>query len=150
MSTTHRRQRGVTLLDALIAIVLLAFGLLGLVGLQARLLKAGTDAQYRIVAAALADRLLGMALVDAANVACYTLPANPPPTCGSVTAFNARAQWERDLDVLPAAAATVELTTVTGASASSIGTQKQLHVQIQWTSKEDGRTRSLEAYTDVR
>jgi type IV pilus assembly protein PilV len=147
MNTTRRRQRGVTLLDALIAIVLLAFGMLGLVGLQARLLKAGSDAQYRITAAALADRLLSMALVDAANAACYTLPANPPPTCSSVTANNARAQWERDLDVLPSAAATVELTTAAG---DSTGTLRQLRVQIQWTSKEDGRTRSLEAYTDVR
>ncbi len=147
MKTHPRRQRGVTLLDALIAIVLLAFGLLGLVGLQARLLKAGTDAQYRIVAAALADRLLGMALVDATNAACYTLPAITTLPCNSITASNARAQWQLDLDVLPAAAATVELTTVTGAST---GSQQQLRVQIEWTSKEDGRTRSLEAYTDVR
>jgi type IV pilus assembly protein PilV len=149
MTTTRRRQRGVTLLDALIAIVLLAFGMLGLVGLQARLLKAGSDAQYRIVAAALADRLLGMALVDAANAVCYTLPADTTLTCGSHTASNARAQWELDLDVLPAAAATVELTTVSSASAPT-GTLRQLRVQIRWTSKEDGRTRSLEAYTDVR
>jgi type IV pilus assembly protein PilV len=147
MKTTRRRQRGVTLLDALIAIALLAFGMLGLVGLQARLLKAGTDAQLRITAAGLADRLLGMALVDATNAVCYTLPASPPPSCNSLSANNARAQWERDLDVLPAAAATVELATATG---TSIGTQRQLRVLIQWTSKEDGRTRGLEAYTDVR
>jgi type IV pilus assembly protein PilV len=147
MTTTPRRQRGVTLLDALIAIALLAFGMLGLVGLQARLLKAGTDAQYRITAAGLADRLLGMALVDATNAVCYTLPASPPPSCSSLSANNARAQWERDLDSLPAAAATVELTTVAGAAT---GSQHQLRVQIEWTSKEDGRTRSLEAYTDVR
>jgi type IV pilus assembly protein PilV len=145
MTTTARRQRGVTLLDALIAIVLLAFGMLGLVGLQARLLKAGTDAQWRITAAGLADRLLGMALVDAANAACYTLPAGAG--CTSAAAANARTQWQSDLGVLPAAVATAELTTVAGAST---GSQRQLRVLLQWTSREDGRTRSLEAYTDVR
>ena len=52
-------QRGSFLLEALIAVLIVAFGILGLIGLQARAIQNVDDAQYRAEAAFLANSLLG-------------------------------------------------------------------------------------------
>lgn len=59
-----RRQRGVMLLEALIAILIFSVGVLGLVGLQATAVKQSTDARLRSEAALLADQLIGRMWVD--------------------------------------------------------------------------------------
>jgi len=67
--------RGFTLLDALIALAILAFGMLALTGFQTKLVAQGTEAQHRVDATAFADELLNTMLVDNLNSGCYTLPA---------------------------------------------------------------------------
>jgi type IV pilus assembly protein PilV len=52
-------QRGSFLLEALIAILIVAFGVLGLIGLEARAIQNVDDAQYRAEAAYMANALLG-------------------------------------------------------------------------------------------
>lgn len=52
------RQRGSFLLEALMAMVIFAIGILGLVGLQGSGIAANTDIRYRIEAAQLAERML--------------------------------------------------------------------------------------------
>ena len=52
-------QRGSFLLEALISVLIVALGILGLIGLQARALQNVDDAQYRAEAAFLANSLLG-------------------------------------------------------------------------------------------
>ena len=54
-----RAQRGSFLLEALISVLIVALGLLGLIGLQARAIQSVDDAQYRAEAAYLANALLG-------------------------------------------------------------------------------------------
>jgi type IV pilus assembly protein PilV len=54
-----RRQLGSFLLEALIAILIVAFGILGLIGLEARAIQNVDDAQYRAEAAFIANALLG-------------------------------------------------------------------------------------------
>jgi type IV pilus assembly protein PilV len=63
-ATSPRKQRGVMLLEALIAILIFSVGILGLVGLQATAVKQSTDARLRSEAAQLADRLLGQMWAD--------------------------------------------------------------------------------------
>ncbi len=53
------RQRGSFLLEALISVLIVAFGILGLIGLQARAIQNVDDAQYRGEAAYLANAYLG-------------------------------------------------------------------------------------------
>jgi type IV pilus assembly protein PilV len=55
----RRAQRGVMLLEALIAILIFSIGILGLVGLQATAVQQSSDARYRADAAQLAEQLLG-------------------------------------------------------------------------------------------
>lgn len=64
-----RRARGSFLLETLIAVLIVALGILGLVGLQARSLENTQDSQYRSEAAFLANDLLSqMWLHDQATV----------------------------------------------------------------------------------
>lgn len=143
----HPRQRGITLLESLVALLILSLGMLGMVGLQLRLIKAGTDAQNRVVASGLADRLLSLALVDPANAVCYTLPQAGP--CPSSAAALSVSQWQSDLAQLPAGAASSTLFTVAAASAPT-GSGQQLRVQMQWQGKDESVVHRIEAITDVR
>lgn len=67
----RRRQGGIALLEALIAVVILALGLLGTIAMQARSYSALADAGMRAEATLAADRLVGIMTNDAANLAGY-------------------------------------------------------------------------------
>ena len=57
-------ERGIALLEVLIAVLIFSFGVLGLVGLQASMTKAQSGAKYRADAAILAGDLFGLAQTD--------------------------------------------------------------------------------------
>ena len=58
-STRAARQHGSFLLEALVSVLIVALGILGLIGLQARAIQNVDDAQYRGEAAYVANALLG-------------------------------------------------------------------------------------------
>ena len=74
-----RRQGGMALVEAVVAAVLLAIGLLGAIGLQARSASALADADMRAEATIAADRLLGTMAVDLPNAGAYALAAGATP-----------------------------------------------------------------------
>jgi len=74
-----RRQQGMALIEALVAAVLLAIGLIGVIGLQARSQGALSDAGLRAEAVIAANRLQGTMSVDQANLAGYALAADGTP-----------------------------------------------------------------------
>lgn len=137
---TRTGMRGVGLIDALIAIAILSFGLIGMTRMQGRMVIASTDAQLRTVAMQKADELLNTVLVDNANASCYTLPS--PGTCASSVASGRAAAWATDLATamwVPVTS-TVTLDTATG----------RMAVEIGWTSREGADARLLRVVTDVR
>jgi len=75
-----RRQQGIAMVEAMVAIVLLAIGLVGTVGMQARAVAALNDAGQRAEATMAADKLLGVMNADAGNLANYALALNGTPT----------------------------------------------------------------------
>jgi type IV pilus assembly protein PilV len=76
-----RRQGGVMLLEALIAILIFSVGILAIVGMQATAMKAVTDARSRSEAALYANQLLAQIWTDAANASAYAYAgAGTPPT----------------------------------------------------------------------
>ncbi len=131
--------RGVGLIDALIALAILSFGLLALTRFQGRLTAQATDAQSRAIANRLADELMGTALVDLpANLACYSFPA--AGACGNATARANTTAWAaRVLTSLPGAQA---------ATATVNGTR--FTVVLGWRSKDTDEVRQLTAVTDVQ
>lgn len=59
-----KNQSGVVLLESLIAILLIAFGVLGIIGLQATTIAAVSDARYRVEATQLADELINQIWIE--------------------------------------------------------------------------------------
>lgn len=71
MSRRHG-VRGIALLEAMIGVLIFAFGVLGLMGLQAAMTKAQTSAKFRSDAAALASDLFSLVQTDnPANIGNY-------------------------------------------------------------------------------
>lgn len=140
-TTPHRRrsQRGIGIIDSLIALAILAFGLLGVTRMQTGLIRQASESQARLTAAQLADELLSTALVDAGNAPCYTLPQTG--TCASADAKARATEWE----------AAVALALPGSVSAAAVlDADERLTVTIHWTGKTEGEERTLEATTDVR
>jgi type IV pilus assembly protein PilV len=116
-----RRQRGMALIEAIVAALLLAIGLLGAVGLQARSMSALADAGMRAEATIAADKLLGTMAVDLANAGDYALAADGTPT--------ARLQpwYDETRGRIPDAQILVTVTPATG--------RTRVEITISWTRK---------------
>lgn len=133
-------SRGAGLLDGLIALAILAFGLLAMTRFQGRLVAQTTESQSRQVATQLAGELLSTVLVDSANAACYTLPQ--AGACGNAGAISRTTAWSSSVT----AALPGPVTTTSTLNASA----ERLTVNISWLGKDSGDTRTLEIVTDVR
>ena len=59
-----KAQQGVVLLEALIAILIFSLGVLGLVGLQATMIKSTSDAKFRSEASFIAQQKIGQMWAD--------------------------------------------------------------------------------------
>jgi len=68
-----KQQGGVVLLEGLIAIVIFAFGVLAIVGMQASTMRATSDAKYRVDASFLINQTLGQMWADRNNLAGYVV-----------------------------------------------------------------------------
>jgi type IV pilus assembly protein PilV len=140
MKTTFvpgRRQQGVAMLEAMIAIVILALGLLGSVGLQARSYSALSDASARAEATIAAEKLLGIMSNDAANVNSYVLSEGG-------TAGTAVAPWLAETKLaIPSAVVSVQVTQQTR--------RAMVQISIRWTRKAGGaeNTHLLTSYVAV-
>jgi Tfp pilus assembly protein PilV len=134
----QRMPRGIGLLDALIGLALLSVGMLALAGFQTKLVAQTTEAQSRAQAMQYANELLNTALVDPANLDCYSFPASG--SCANAVARAETDLWgQRVLEQLPGALA---------AQATRNGTQ--LTVVIEWTREPAAETRRLQVTTDVQ
>jgi type IV pilus assembly protein PilV len=73
------------LLEVLVALLIFAFGVLGIVGLQASLTKAQTGSKFRADAALLAQELIGNMWADQPSLANYTTAGCAAhPRCNAV------------------------------------------------------------------
>src|SRR5207247_9933026 len=75
-SQAPKRENGVMLLEALIAILIFSIGILAVVGLQAVSIRNVTDSKHRTEAAFLANNLLSQMWTDAGNIASYPYPGS--------------------------------------------------------------------------
>lgn len=81
VSCAPRRESGMMLIEALVAILIFSIGILALVGLQATAVKQSTDARYRAEAASLASELIAEMWVSNRDPA--TLETNFEGAAGS-------------------------------------------------------------------
>lgn len=76
MKNTYRArfaapQKGVVLLEVLIAVFIFSVGILGIVGLQASMIKGTSDTKYRIEATTIAEQRVSQIWLDQGNLANY-------------------------------------------------------------------------------
>lgn len=112
-------QKGMALIEALIAIFLFSLGVLALVGLQALMNKNVTHAKLRGEASFLANQLIGQMWVDQANLASYAMDASECTGAGDTAKCT---NWRSlVMEVLPSGTADV---TINGSAvAISLGWQ---------------------------
>lgn len=133
-------QRGIGLLDGLVAVAILSFGLLGLARFQSGMIAQSTEAQGRMAASQFADELLNTVLVDTANAGCYTLPQ--AGACTNAAALARATEWQ--LRALAALPGNDEATSVLDP-----GTQR-FTVTLRWSGKASADRHNLQMTTDVR
>ncbi|MCS7071722.1 MAG: type IV pilus modification protein PilV [Anaerolinea sp.] len=95
----YRKQKGATLIEILVAVLILSFGLLGMAALQARAVKGNDSAGQRAQATMHAQYMLDVLRVDReqAKGGSYNTGAtqicDPSAFGGSTLADNTREQW---------------------------------------------------------
>lgn len=109
-------QTGFMLIEVLVSVLIFSVGVLSLVGLQAAMTRAQTEAKVRADAANLATELVGMMWADAANLEGYQDAACPStPQC---------AAWmNKAALMLPGLSSQVTASAATG----------QVAITLQWT-----------------
>jgi type IV pilus assembly protein PilV len=89
-------QRGATLIEILVTLVILAFGLLGMAGLQAQLQVSEMESYQRSQALLLLNDMANRIAVNRNNAGSYVTGTSSPlgtgATCGTVTTSSTRAQ----------------------------------------------------------
>lgn len=146
------RQRGIVLLEALIAIAIFGFGVLGLIGLQASSVKESTNAKFRSDASLLADELIGKMWVSDRDSTKLAAAFASPAGLAYKTWLGAADQPGTVLATLPKNADTqppkVEITPVPGA-AGSIPTSS-VRVTMYWAAPYDQKPHQYTIVTQIR
>ena len=126
------RQKGILLLEAMIAILLFSVGVLAVVGLQANAIKNVAQSKFRSDGAFLANQILGQMWSDRSNIPNYVLPSG---SSAFVTA------WATQVgNTLPNAtgtnAPTITITPTAYAGPPSY-TAYQITVTVRWQTAEE-------------
>lgn len=111
-------QVGFGLIEILVALLVLAIGLLGMASLQSNSMQMTTGALSRTQALFLAEDIIERARANRASVGSYTVASGSPPTCDTTFAIdnssvsaNDVAEWRNQVScLLPDGDATVAVT----------------------------------------
>lgn len=129
MKMQRSKQDGIALLEAMIATVILAIGLLGTIGMQARAYSALNDASMRAEATIASEKLFGLMSTDVTRVAQYAKTATG-------TADTPLAPWDKETKAaIPGATTAVTVTPASNATTSTAVT-----VTITWQRKSGNST----------
>lgn len=113
---SSRLQQGFAILEAMVAIMVFALGILGLVGVQAAMTREQTTSKIRADAAYLASQLIGEMWVDIPNLSQYA--------SGSCNGYAKCADWSNKVAVnLPSGSSTVTVDAATG----------DISITVSWT-----------------
>jgi len=147
LSIAYPESRGLTLVEILIALLILSVGLLGLAGLQTMSLKFNTSAYYRTQATQLAydfaDRMRANRQAALTNL--YTMDfQDPPPACGAAVSDGTALQddiaaWRNAL--------ACRIPQSTGRVINN--GDNSFTISVQWTDSVDENTTTLEFTTSL-
>ena len=123
------RERGVMLIEALIAILIFSIGILAVVGMQGAAIRNVTDAKVRSDAGFLVNELMAQIWTDSGNIASYAYPGSgavPARLAGWMARVNNR---------LPGAAAVPPIIVLTPPGGTPTGALVQ--VTVRWQLPEE-------------
>ncbi|MGY4830732.1 type IV pilus modification protein PilV [Sphaerotilaceae bacterium SBD11-9] len=143
--TRHRRQAGFTLIELLVSFVIFSFGLLGLVGLQTKVVSMNQSSLFRSQASALTDDVFDRMRADRANAVASpsgwaTDVTADAASMGSPATFTGRElqAWKREVEaLLPNGAASI--TVVAGV----------VEVRVQWSDDTRGRDGDTQTFRTI-
>ena len=126
-SVPRRAQRGIAMIESLIAILILGIALVGTLGLQARSVAALSDAGLRAEATIAANQLLGIMNTDIANAAAYAV-------AGTAAPGERLAPWYAEVrERIPGATITVAVSPIAGT------TRTEVDIVIGWQRTTDSQ-----------
>ncbi len=115
------QHTGFAMLEALVALLICAMGVLGVVGLQGAMTRAQTSATFRAEAAFLAQQLLGEMWTDSTHLSTYATT-----TCGA-----ACTDWQ----------ARVAARLPGGQSTVTVANTGVVSIEIRWTAAGESQSR---------
>ncbi|KFN44965.1 type IV pilus modification protein PilV [Arenimonas oryziterrae] len=143
------RPRGFSLLEVLIAVVILSFGLLGMALLQSISLRSGQGANYRTQATMLSYQIMDMMRANRAELQNYNLirygnfAANCPAATGAAQWQVDRASWICSVQTaLPNGQGNVE---ILPPSATPGCTEGCVRVQLRWADNRNDQSATTAA-----
>jgi type IV pilus assembly protein PilV len=126
-----KRERGVMLIEALIAILIFSIGILAVVGMQGMAIKSVTDSKMRSEAALLADELIAQMWNDQGNIGLYSYAGTGTPPARIQT-------WVDRVKKLPGAATHLPKVTVPAPGApAATASGAMVMIQIFWQPPEE-------------
>ena len=157
--TTHRasQQRGIVLIDAMVAILIFSVGIFGLVALQGSAIEMTGSAKYRINAAMLADQVIAqMWASDPSQLKTLFVGSGGSDGSSGGASYTA---WAKRLDCtaskpdiacLPGAKANPPSIDVVEQDISSSGnTQYQVTVTVYWQTPSDSTKHKYVSVTAI-
>lgn len=121
-------RRGFVLIEALVALLIFSFGVLGIVGLQASMTKAQTQSKFRADASLLAQRLIGTMWSDKDTLVNYN--------AANCAGHSRCSEWAAQVAAaLPAGTPTVTVTALPGGTVAATGKviAADVTISIAWT-----------------
>lgn len=146
---TRRVQRGFTLIEVLISVLIFSLGILGIVGMQATAIKMSTDAQQRAEATFLADQLLARLLIsDPATAASFAHRPDGITKCAPTGAASTNpivTEWLSEVKAtFPRAVSDEQQINVSGVPANEVT------VKLCWKNGESDTAHTLEVSNRVQ
>lgn len=136
-------QGGGGLIEALISLVTISIGVLGMIGMQAALLAENGESRVRMQAGFLATSILGMAAANPENVGCFIVNTTQTAPCASPDAQAQAAGWTTNAsDILPGSASVPPMVAYDNASG-------QLTVTLRWKMRGESAVHNYIAATQV-
>jgi type IV pilus assembly protein PilV len=129
------RARGFSLIEVLVATVVLSVGLLGLAALQVSGLRVGQSSFYRAQAAQFASDMADRARANPGQAATCTLAITAPtPTSPSTACERDLASWRARLGTLPGGTGAVAV------QQNAVNNMDALTVTVRWDDSRGGGT----------
>lgn len=142
VNANHPRQRGFSMIEVLVAILVVSVGLLGIAGLQAYGLQANHSAYLRSQATVLAyDALDRMrANIDAATAGAYNLTMSDSPSGSGSIATSDLSEWMTN----------IQTTLPSGDGEINVDSSGMATVKVQWLDdKRKQETQTFEVDTQL-